>query len=224
MYAKVAVDSAGVAGMKIKYILVALAFVALCVAAVFFTTNRPETTLPGDGGDASPPVQDGGRRRQIEIPESGPTHAAPEGASSGESNEAGQSEEGDSATTEEERLVEAFDAATDKWMDAEKTKPPEMQDVYDFLDAFKKVPLERREECLHRALNLVPDENIMLLVGILMDKTMDKELVELVYNDVLNRSETVKKPILRQIFADKEHPCWADTAWILDVTGDVPKK
>ena len=35
--------------------------------------------------------------------------------------------------------------------------------------------------------------------------------------------EDVKKPILQQIFKDKTHPCWADTAWILDVTGELPK-
>lgn len=35
--------------------------------------------------------------------------------------------------------------------------------------------------------------------------------------------EVAKKPILQQIFKDKTHPCWADTAWILDVTGELPK-
>ena len=43
-------------------------------------------------------------------------------------------------------------------------------------------------------------------------------------NDILNRDEDVKKPILQEIFKDKSHPCWADTAWILDVTGELPKK
>ena len=41
---------------------------------------------------------------------------------------------------------------------------------------------------------------------------------------VLNRDESVKEPILKQIYADKDHPCWADTAWILDATGDQPAK
>ena len=27
-----------------------------------------------------------------------------------------------------------------------------------------------------------------------------------------------------KIFKDKDHPCWADTAWILDVTGELPQK
>ena len=30
--------------------------------------------------------------------------------------------------------------------------------------------------------------------------------------------------ILSLIFKDKDHPCWADTAWILDVTGELPQK
>ena len=49
-------------------------------------------------------------------------------------------------------------------------------------------------------------------------------MLELVFNDVLNRDETVKQPILRELFKDKEHPCWADVAWILDVTGELPAK
>ena len=121
--------------------------------------------------------------------------------------------------TENEKIVDAFDAETDRWMDAARTKPPTIEEVDVFVAKFKAIPKDRREECLHRALNLVPDENVMLLVGILMDKSIDKELIELVYSDVLNRDELVKQPILKKIYADKSHPCWADTAWILDVTG-----
>ncbi len=123
---------------------------------------------------------------------------------------------------EEDKCVEDFDALTDKWMEL-TDKGVTMADVDSFAAMFRKVPEARKEECLQRALNLVPDENVMLLAGILMDKTQPKELLELVYNDVLNRDEEVKKPILQQIFQDKEHPCWADTAWILDATGDAPE-
>jgi hypothetical protein len=52
---------------------------------------------------------------------------------------------------------------------------------------------------------------------------MDKETVNLVFHDILNRDELVKKPIMKEIFKDKTHPCWADVAWILDVTGELPK-
>lgn len=119
-----------------------------------------------------------------------------------------------------EKLVDAFDAETDRWMNQESKNPPTMKEVDEFVAMFNRLPKDRKDECLHRALNLVSDENVMLLAGILMDKTQDKEFVELVYNDLLNRDEEVKKPILQQIIKDKTHPCWADTAWILDVTGD----
>lgn len=123
----------------------------------------------------------------------------------------------------DEKLVDAFDDLTDKWQEPSE-KGVTMEQVGRFREQFRKVPKARQEECLQRALNLIPDENVMLLAGILMDKSCDGELLELIYNDVLNRDESVKKPILQEIYKDKTHPCWADTAWILDVTGELPKK
>ena len=125
--------------------------------------------------------------------------------------------------SDEERQVDAFYAQTDRWLKPAKGGVS-MADIDTFVRQFKSVPKARKDECLHRALNLIPDDNVMLLAGILMDKSLDREYLELVYNDVLNRDEDVKKPILQEIFKDKTHPCWADTAWILDVTGELPKK
>ena len=151
-------------------------------------------------------------------------NAEPESASaSGDADPEPEMTEEEKAAAEEERLVEAFDNLTDKWMEPAKDGVT-MQDIDTFVRQFKSVPADRKDECLHRALNLVPDENVMLLAGLLLDKSLDKEMIELVYNDVLNRDEEVKKPILQEIFKDKEHPCWADTAWILDVTGELPVK
>ena len=123
-----------------------------------------------------------------------------------------------------EQFVEDFDGMTDLWADGAAAKNATLADVEKFSALFRRLPKSHKEECLQRALNLIPDENVMLLVGILMDKSQEKELVELVYNDILNRDENVKKPILQQIFKDKAHPCWADTAWILDVTDELPDR
>ena len=151
-------------------------------------------------------------------------HAVPFSGQGGEV-ESAPSTEKEQRERAEEALVSAFDALTDKWMKpAPDGKSVTMEDVRQFAEQFRKLPKSRQNECLHRALNLVPDENVMLLAGILMDKTLDKSILEMVYNDVLNRDESVKKPILQQIFKDREHPCWADTAWILDVTGELPAK
>ena len=148
----------------------------------------------------------------------------PEEAEEGVVVSEGGEEEGsdDTAADAEEQLVEAFDGLVDKWMEPGE-KEVSMEDVSGFSAAFRKVPDSRKEECLQRALNLVPDDNVMLLAGILMDKSQPVELLETVYNDILNRDEDVKKTILMQIYRDRDHPCWADTAWILDATGETPK-
>lgn len=150
---------------------------------------------------------------------------SPGGASkeqSGDSAEDAKAEE-ERREAEEEKKVEAFDSMTDKWMNKEGGEVS-LKDMDDFVSAFKSIPARRREECLQRALNLVSDEHVLLLAGILFDNTVEKEYVELVFNDVLNRDESVKKLILPKIYKDPSHPCWADTAWILDVTGEIPKK
>lgn len=125
---------------------------------------------------------------------------------------------------EEEKRVDEFDATVDKWMEPLDNKTVTMADIDAFRDKFRKVPKARKEECVQRALNLIPDDNVMLLAGILFDKEQDKEILDLVFNDILNRDEDVKRPILKEIFKDKEHPNWPDTAWILDVTGEMPAK
>lgn len=124
--------------------------------------------------------------------------------------------------SQEEELVNQFDALTDKWIKKSKENIS-MKEVEKFCSAFKKIPKSRKNECIQRALNLIPDSNAMLLAGILMDKSIEKEILQTVFGDVLNRSDNVKKTILKHIFEDKTHPCWADAAWILDVTGGLPK-
>ena len=214
----------------------ALAAVVLAVVAAVFCRPRNET---GDGRGVLAACRPDASGRQADRPagnavttgdRSGRDAAARSG---GVPAEAGLPAE-DLPQIEQEKLVaatellvEEFDSLVDAWRGQsdgkEKAKPVTMVDVDNFAKAFRRLPKDRRDECVHRALNLIPDENVMLLAGILMDKAMDKEIVETVYNDILNRDEDVKKPILQQIFKDKTHPCWADTAWILDVTGELPK-
>ena len=134
-----------------------------------------------------------------------------------------------SEPTEEEKAeakadeqVEAFDALTDKWMEPKEGKAPTMDDIDEFVEQFRKLPADRKDECIHRALNLIPDENVMLLAGVLMDKGQDAETIDAVFSDILNRDESVKLPVLREVIKDTKHPCWKDAAWILDVTKQAP--
>ena len=214
--------------MKAKYIVVLLAVVA-GLAAWLISSSRdsvPSADKAVDGKrpsarTAETPSSTQRSRRKVRAARAvpSPTQEVAEPLTEEERRE----QEEAKREREDEAIIEDFDSLTDKWMEPAKGGVT-MKDVETFAALFRKVPKNRKDECLHRALNLVPDENIMLLAGILMDKSQDPELIELVYNDVLNRSADVKKPILQQILKDQEHPCWADTAWILDVTEELPAK
>ena len=221
-------------GKSVKIVIFAALAVALAVGAWLLI---PQETVEegGSGGarlvktvsaDGTPPAREKGRDPSAETAGEGrdeegrdPSDAEVEDGAAG-----GESSPGELAAEAEEKLVEEFDGAVDAWVGESAKTPPSMADVDAFVAKFKRVPAKRREECLQRALNLIPDDNVMLLAGVLMDRGIDREYVELVYNDVLNRSEEVKGTILQEIFKDRTHPCWADTAWILDATGALPGK
>lgn len=193
--------------------LIALAGLALA-AFVVYVACRIQTVRTGPSagdGDAAPELRaerDGTGRRPQDAPEPGPADAAPP------SQEADDSSESDG----DRREVDAFDALVDGWMEA-RPAGVSIKDAEDFRKAFARVPDESREECLHRALNLIPDENALLLAGVLLDKSFGKDVLEAVFNDILNRDDSAKLPILKNLYRDRTHPCWADAAWILDVTG-----
>ena len=210
-------------------VVIALSCVCvLAIACVLFVSRRGTATLGvAEGGSATGelvadasgkgagPSSSGGRSAG-----SAAEADAADDESDADADEQEKTPEEDEEDVEE-RLVNTFDDLTDQWMEPAKTSVS-MADIDKFVATFKKVPKARQDECVHRALNLIPDENVMLLAGLLLDKTLDKETIETVFNDILNRDEDVKKPILQRLFKDKSHPCWADVAWILDVTGELP--
>ena len=214
---------------KISAIVVVLAVIVAVV--VFMWQGGESEQAPGDDVEitASQPAAQGVARKGATAESAEAENADVEGVESEDVGEDAGEESEEPKTAEElqseedEKKVDAFDSLTDKWMEKDGGEVT-MKDMDDFVAKFKSVPDARKDECLHRALNLVSDDHVLLLAGILFDKSIDKEYLELVFNDVLNRDEEVKKLILPKIFKDKDHPCWADTAWILDVTGELPKK
>lgn len=122
-----------------------------------------------------------------------------------------------------QQAVDAFDSLVDSWQEP-NPNGVSLKDAENFRVAFSRLPADQKMDGLHRALNLVPDENALLLASLLLDKTQDREVLDTIFSDVLNREDGVKMTILKSVHKDKTHPCWADTAWILDVTGEVPVK
>ena len=211
---------------KVKYILVGVVLALIACAVVFLLKAGPKTTQEESAAAKPAATERAAAKPAAPSPRSTPTAAekAPRVASAAKTADpadAADTDEPETAEDREEKLVNAFDDLTDRWQDPAPGKVT-MEEINRFREQFNKVPKDRKDECIHRALNLLPDENVMLLAGILFDKTQEKDLLEAVYNDILNRDEEVKKPILKEIFKDKEHPCWADTAWILDVTNELP--
>ena len=209
-----------------KKVVIVSGIVAVIGVAVWLAwpTTAPVAAVEREAKEVSrsnPGTVESGLDRQSTDPEKAPGTVVETPKKDDEPSESPTEDEKGEA--EREKCVEDFDNLTDKWMEP-SSKGASMEDIDRFAKLFRQVPKDRQDECIHRALNLIPDENVMLLAGVLMDKSMDKEIIETVYNDVLNRDELVKKPILLEIFKDKSHPCWADTAWILDVTGELPKK
>lgn len=216
-----------------KFIVAIILLVIAVGGGVFFLGRGSQGSVSKDEGTKSAQERTGKTLRRptsrhaavpIEDDEALAEKAASKESEKDDENVTEDPEDGESSPDDlEEKLVDAFDALTDKWQEPAADKVT-MDEVKKFRERLAKVPKSRKEECVQRALNLVPDENVMLLAGILFDKSQDREILELVYNDILNRDEDVKKPILREVFKDREHPCWADTAWILDVTGELPNK
>jgi len=208
-----------------KSVIISL-FAVIAIAALSWWLLGKGEGSSADGAEQSVAVED----CEVEVESNGDAETPGTAEADAEDPVEADDKESPTELTEEEteqkedRLVDEFDAETDHWMDTESSKPPTMDEIETYRVKFKRLPKSRKEECLQRALNLVSDDNVMVLTGILMDKSEDKELVTMIYNDILNRDEMVKKPILQIIYQDKDHSCWADTAWILDVTGELPEK
>lgn len=126
----------------------------------------------------------------------------------------------ESAAVRAERKVTRFYAEVDRWT---RERPVRVEDVQEFVRTFTAIPPPLRKGSVHRALNLIPDANVALLAGVLLDKSQPTEVVREVFNDIVNRSEEVKKPILKEIAKDKTHPCCSDAEWIFEVTGEKPE-
>lgn len=212
-------------GMQ-RRVAVAVAMVAIAMLAVLIfcritgrsvaeslSASRADVVDEGASADVAREVRQGRRSQNP-----GSVHGAV-AADDGIDGDV-QSIDGDESAVD---AVETFDALTDAWREP-IGRPITIEEIQRFSRQFKNVPPESRDDCINRALNLIPDENVMLLAGILMDKSNGKELLDTVYSDLLNRDESVKMPILRQILKDRTHPCRADTAWALDVTGELSGK
>jgi hypothetical protein len=136
----------------------------------------------------------------------------------GRRDEAAQSE----AKTPREKAVEAWESLVDQ-MIAQKDTPAAEQAAR-VKEAFDKLEKADQMDGIHRSLNLFPDEQFPALYGILFDKKEDPEVLDAIFSDALNRPEELKNPLMKELVKDKEHPCFFESARILDVIGELEPK
>ena len=221
--------------MKKKFavlsVLASLATAAVCVLVFLKPFQDNPAGESASGADPAPEGREspsvGSDAKQAPVAEKEPDQEAPQdGAEKEEPAHAAEApsvpdaaadSSGTDAQSGGDEAVETFDALVDGWMDP-APGGISIDDMEKFAKAFSRLPEERKDEEIHRALNLLPDENVFLLAAILFDKKQSAEIVDTVFSDILNRPEEVKNPILDKILLDRNHPCWATAAWIRDAT------
>ncbi len=120
-----------------------------------------------------------------------------------------------------EKAVEAWDAMIEKV--AERKEVPTAEQAAQFKQDFHKLDQEDQMSCVQNALNLIPDEQFSLFYPILYDKSENADVLDEIFSDALNRDEEIKVPIMKELYKDKEHPMFVESARILDATGELDK-
>lgn len=121
--------------------------------------------------------------------------------------EAEAEDEPEQLTPQEQALAnweKSFDGFV-KLQESENWKPSEM-DIAKFKALFDEMDAEQRLEQIPHAQNLFLDASFGFLKAILMDPSEPHDVLASIYHDLLNRSEELKYPVLREVYKVKNHP------------------
>jgi len=86
---------------------------------------------------------------------------------------------------------------------------------------FASLPPEAQEEFIAHAVNLCEDEQYSLLEGIYLNNATPAEVKDTIFNDLLNRPDEIKLPLLAKSLANPAHPMAADSREILEMYLEV---
>ena len=218
--------------------LFAVIVVGAAVAFFCISDNDVQSSVPGLEAPAvmeiSRPVQEAGTKAAAGAARTkGPASAAkmsgatPDAATVTDDEDSGPAAVPDS---EEEEASEAEKAAKE-WTELIDTfyaaDPPRMVTRADRARAkakFDALADADKDENIHHAMNLLPDESVALVYDILFDKTEPADVIDVIFSDILNRDEAIKNPVMKQIAADRGHPSWFESVRILDIVLDDDEK
>lgn len=106
----------------------------------------------------------------------------------------------------------------DEGAEARAAKTPvTLEEQVEMRELFSALAPEAKNENINHAVNLLPDEAFAVLNGILFDLTQPPEVIAVVFNDLLNRDESIKNPVMEEIVKNKAHPMYVESARILDI-------
>jgi hypothetical protein len=199
--------------MSAKVATIALAIAALAVVLVFLFIPGPPAPIAPAGQDTKAPAQetpqtttyssDFGSDISISAPKPG-------AATAGTSLPAG--------VAWEDRLDELLTNEADN-----------TTTVRGLLSSMRGLPPEAQEEFVAHAVNLCEDEQFGLLANIYFEAATPSEVKETIFNDVLNRPDEIKLPLLAKTLLNPTHPMAGESKEILEMyldlePGAVPPK
>lgn len=120
-------------------------------------------------------------------------------------------------TDERERVAVDWEKLVEDIVANKET--PSLDGVKRIKKAFDQLNKADQLDAIRQSLNLFQDEQFSLLYGILFDKQEDAEVLDAIFSDALNRSEDIKTPLMKELVKDKTHPCFFESARILDTIG-----
>ena len=85
------------------------------------------------------------------------------------------------------------------------------------MEMLPQMPHDGRVEALQHAANLVSDEDYTPLAKMLTDPKTSEDEIEILIRDVLNRSNTIKLPLLLEVARTTGHPKAGEAREILEV-------
>jgi len=191
--------------MNAKFATIALAIAAVAVVLVFlFIPGPPTPTAPTEQA-AKTPAQEASPTTTYssafgsDLGVSAPTAGAPTAATSLPPGAAW-----------EDRLDELLTN------DADNTTT-----VRGLVSSMRGLPPEAQEEFVAHAVNLCEDEQFDLLANIYFETATPSEVKETIFNDVLNRPDEIKLPLLAKTLRNPTHPMAGESKEILEMYLDL---
>jgi hypothetical protein len=93
--------------------------------------------------------------------------------------------------------------------------------VRQLLDGLGRLPVEAQEEYIIHALNLCDDEDYARVEAVYLAEGIPPEVSEEIFNDVLNRPDEIKLPLLARTLRNPAHPMAGEAREILEMYLDL---